>query len=119
MSRPGRSFSPDPPPRLRPLKKTLARRRRACRHLGLAVPREIAHGPADTLALRVATLDRWIGRELDRAGGVRLPLPGGPLDVPLDDELDEDVDDGPDDRDDPDDEVDARRPPRARSRGRS
>jgi hypothetical protein len=30
-------------------------------------------GPPATLARRIARLDRWIGRELDLAGGKRFP----------------------------------------------
>jgi hypothetical protein len=75
-----------------PLAVLLARRHRACRHLGIAVPREIAGGPPETLAWRVATLDRWIGRTLDHAGGVRMPPPGRP-DDPLDDPFEDDPED--------------------------
>jgi hypothetical protein len=91
------SFRPkSPPPRrpapaLRSLRTLLARRRLACRQLGLRVPREIGDGPPETLAYRVATLDRWLGRTLDRAGGVRLlPGPGDePPDLPADDPEDD------------------------------
>ncbi len=94
----GNSRSPGPDRRAGPLKKLLARRHQACRQLGLPVPREISHGPPETLAWRVATLDRWIGRELDRAGGVKLrPIrcaapPDAPPDVVEEAELpDEDA----------------------------
>ena len=63
------------------------------------MPPEIRQGPPETLAYRVATLERWIGRELDRAGGVRLPL-----------DADEDATDAPRTIDD---EEDARDDPHA------
>lgn len=50
-----------------------ARRLRACRSLGLAVPRGAASGTPETLLRRIAQLDRRIEVSLDLAGGMRFP----------------------------------------------
>ena len=56
-----------------PLARRFALQRLAARQLGLRVPRELATGGAATLPQRVVWLDRWLARELDLAGGKRLP----------------------------------------------
>lgn len=55
------------------LQRIHARRLRACRSLGLSVPRDAAEGPPETLLRRIALLDRRIEVSLDLAGGVRFP----------------------------------------------
>lgn len=67
------------------LRRLLDRRRRAIRSLGLIPPRDLARGSPETLARRIARLDRWLGRELDLAGGKRFSPPE-----------DDDSEDGPD-----------------------
>jgi hypothetical protein len=57
------------------LRRLLDRRRRAIRSLGLTPPRDLAQGTPETLARRIARLDRWLGRELDLAGGKRFSAP--------------------------------------------
>ncbi len=76
MGRPRRTFVRSVAPPIRPraaLDRQLARRRRAIRSLGLIEPPHLVVGPPATLARRIARLDRWIGRELDLAGGKRFP----------------------------------------------
>lgn len=55
------------------LERIHARRLRACRSLGLSVPRDAADGPPETLLRRIAMLDRRIEVSLDLAGGARFP----------------------------------------------
>ena len=107
------------PAHTRSLQVLLARRRRACRQLGLRLPREIGQGPPETLAYQVATLDRWLGLTLDRAGGVRLPIGDEDVD-PRDGDEDVDRDEtGRDEtgRDEEEDECVRSRPGRVRVRG--
>jgi hypothetical protein len=73
-----RTFEPLVPPDPRTpatLRRLLDRRRRAIRSLGLTPPHDLAQGPTETLARRIARLDRWLGRELDLAGGKRSSAP--------------------------------------------
>jgi hypothetical protein len=55
------------------LERIHARRLRACRTLGLSVPKDAVQGPPETLLRRIALLDRRIEVSLDLAGGVRFP----------------------------------------------
>jgi hypothetical protein len=72
-----RTFEHVPPDPRTPatLRRLLDGRRRAIRSLGLTPPRDLERGPAETLARRIARLDRWLGRELDLAGGKRFSAP--------------------------------------------
>lgn len=75
---PPRATKPRPP-------ETLLRRRlRAARDLGVPAP-ALTAGPTASPRGRLAALDRRIARELDLAGGKRLP--------PWEDEIDEEDDD--------------------------
>jgi hypothetical protein len=78
------------------LERVLRTRLRACRALGVRVPVELSSGPAGTLLLRVAALDRRLTRALDLRGGARLPpWPGEPPEEPREDEEDPGGEDAP------------------------
>jgi len=72
------------------LQRMFARRLRACRSLGIPVPKDAASGPPETLLQRVALLDRRIEVSLDLAGGRQFP----PWEDPDDEELPPDDDEG-------------------------
>ncbi|MDP6528686.1 MAG: hypothetical protein QF819_05860 [Gemmatimonadota bacterium] len=72
--RPGHLFRPGPGPDGPTTLDRLCRvRRRALRDLGVRPPKRPPGGDPRALILHAATLDRWIARNLDLAGGRRIP----------------------------------------------